>query len=116
MSENTKLNNGLSTILMRHYYSKDWHCDCDEHTVEKDIKGLKNIFETDDVSFNEKDQVYYVNFSNSCVLDSDIFSCEFHGLNLKSIHAEKNHRLGFMFNRLTPDDTLHSEGLTESKS
>lgn len=85
---------------MRHYYSKDWHCDCKEHTVEIDIKALRNIFDTDDISYNKDDDTYYVNHSSSCVLDSDIFSLEFHGLNLKSIHAEKNERLGFIFKRI----------------
>ena len=74
---------------MRSYYKSEWHCDCrpEDHTLERQIQGLKNVFHTEDVSHSEG--FIHVRTDDSCVLASSIFNAEFHDLVLSSIHSSK---------------------------
>ena len=93
---------------MRSYYKEDWHCDCkpESHTIENYIQGLKNVYDTDEVFLDSEKKFIHVNTKSSCVLASNLFQSEFHGLILSSIHSVHLGRwtgLSFLF--LLPDTT-----------
>lgn len=90
----------------RMYYKDDWHCDCDNHTIDSDLIALQNTFGKYCKVSHEIDKdnriSYHVSEADDCVITESIRGLEFHGLMLDSIHSE--HRgwrtsLGFIFRR-----------------
>lgn len=78
---------------MRAYYKDEWHCDCkpEDHTLEKYIKALHNIFdpEYEQAHITHDEKFIHVDTKDNVILALKIFDAEYHGLILSSIHSRQ---------------------------